>query len=119
MLAVAAAAEASSEHPLARAVVDEALKRGIALSEVQGFEAVTGKGIRARLGDAKLTVGSPAFLEAEGVGIAAQNERIKELEAQGLLEPQVGAQDQEERCCGRTCECGRHRGLQMGQAATC
>jgi len=84
LLAVAAAAEASSEHPLARAVVEEASKRGIALAQVQGFEAVTGRGVRARLGDAKLTVGSPAFLSAEGVDVAAEDERVKELEAQGL-----------------------------------
>jgi heavy metal translocating P-type ATPase len=84
LLAVAAAAEASSEHPLARAVVEEASKRGIALAEVQAFEAVTGRGVRARLGDAKLMVGSPAFLAAEGVDVTAQDERVKELEAQGL-----------------------------------
>ncbi|MCM2257575.1 MAG: heavy metal translocating P-type ATPase [Vicinamibacteria bacterium] len=84
LLAVAAAAEAPSEHPLARAVVREAAIRGIALAEVQGFEAVTGKGVRARLGDAKLAVGSPAYLAAEGVGVAAQDERVEELEAQGL-----------------------------------
>src|SRR5262249_5892426 len=65
LLAQAAAAEASSEHPLARAVIEEAFKRGIALSEVQGFEAVAGRGVRARLGDKKLSVGSPSFLGSE------------------------------------------------------
>ncbi len=84
LLAVAAAVEASSEHPLARAVMEDASKRGIAVSEVQGFEAVAGMGVRARLGDAKLTVGSPAFLATEGVDIAAHGERINDLEAQGL-----------------------------------
>ncbi len=84
LLALAAAVETGSEHPLARAVVEEAFKRGIALSEVQGFEAVAGQGVRARLGNQRLTVGSPAFLASQGVNLAAQDGRIKELEAQGL-----------------------------------
>jgi len=83
LLALAAAVEAGSEHPLARAVVEEAFKRGIALSEVQAFEAVAGQGVRARLGDEKLMVGSPAFLESEGVNVGAQRQRIHELESQG------------------------------------
>src|SRR6266498_3702481 len=54
LLALAAAVEASSEHPLARAVVEEAFNRGVALSEVQGFEAVPGRGVTARLGGTSL-----------------------------------------------------------------
>ena len=84
LLAQAAAVEAFSEHPLARAVVEEAFKRGIALSEVQGFEAVAGRGVRASLSDKRLMVGSPAFIASQAVSLAAQSERIKELEAQGL-----------------------------------
>jgi heavy metal translocating P-type ATPase len=84
LLALAAAVEAFSEHPLARAVVEEAFKRGIALSEVQEFEAVAGQGVKARLGDKRLIVGSPVFLASQAVNFAGQNERIKELEAQGL-----------------------------------
>ena len=84
LLALAAAVEAGSEHPLARAVVEEAFKRSIALLEVQGFEAVAGQGVRARLGDKKLIVGSPAFVASQAVTLAAQDGRIKELEAQGL-----------------------------------
>src|SRR5712692_8178624 len=84
VLALAAATEAYSEHPLARAVVEEAFKRGLALSDVQGFEALAGQGVRARLGDTKLMVGSPAFLRAEGVSVAAQDGSIKELESEGM-----------------------------------
>ncbi len=84
LLAAAAAAEAFSEHPLARAVVEAASTREIVRPEVTGFEAVAGRGIRARLGDAKVTVGSPAFLAAEAVDAAAHAVRIQELEAQGL-----------------------------------
>jgi heavy metal translocating P-type ATPase len=84
LLALTAAVEASSEHPLSRAIVEEAFRRGLPLSEVEGFEAVTGRGVRARLKSHRLTVGSPAFLSAEGVDLTAQNGRITELEAGGL-----------------------------------
>jgi len=83
LLALAAAVEAGSEHPLARAVVEEAFNRGVALSEVQGFEAIPGRGVKARLDSASLMVGSPAFLESEGVNVEAQKQRIHELESQG------------------------------------
>jgi heavy metal translocating P-type ATPase len=84
LLALAAAAEAGSEHPLGRAVVEEAFQRHIELAEVEGFEAVVGRGVSARLGDARLTVGSPAFLMSQGVNLAAQDEGINELEGRGL-----------------------------------
>ncbi len=84
LVALAAAVEAGSEHPLARAVVEEAFNRGIALPEVQGFEAVPGKGVKARLGDASLMVGSAAFLGAQEVDVEVHSTRISELESQGL-----------------------------------
>src|SRR5712691_6029617 len=84
LLAVAAAAEASSEHALARAVVEEAFQRGIPPGEVEGFEAVAGRGVKARLQGKQLLVGSPLFLAGEGVNIAAQRERIIALEGRGL-----------------------------------
>jgi Cu+-exporting ATPase len=84
VLALAAAVEAGSEHPLARAVVEEAFRRRIALPEVHGFEALAGQGVRARLGDSRLMAGSPAFLAGQAVNLKPQEERIRELEAQGL-----------------------------------
>ena len=83
LLALAASVEAGSEHPLARAVVEEAFNRSVALSEVTGFRAVPGKGVKARFGDANLTVGSPAFLESEGVNVASQRQSLDKLESQG------------------------------------
>lgn len=84
LLAFAAAVEAGSEHPLARAVVEEAFNRGFALPEAQEFEAAPAKGVKARLGDASLMVGSPTFLQNEGVDIASHSARIHQLESEGL-----------------------------------
>lgn len=84
LLTLVAAAEAGSEHPLARAIVETAFDRGITPPEVEGFEAIAGKGVRARVGESKLMVGSPSFLASADVDLTAQHERINELEAQGL-----------------------------------
>jgi heavy metal translocating P-type ATPase len=84
LLAIAAAVEAGSEHPLARAVVEEGFNRGITLCEVQGFEAVPGKGVKACLGGASVMVGSPTFLAAQQVEIETHSARMDELESQGL-----------------------------------
>lgn len=84
LLTLAGAAEAGSEHPLARTVVEEAFNRGITLPTVQSFQAVAGKGVRARLGDKELIVGSPSYLASEEVNLSAHHARIAELEGQGL-----------------------------------
>jgi heavy metal translocating P-type ATPase len=84
LLALAGAAEAGSEHPLARTVLEEASHRNIALPAVEGFQAVAGKGVRARVRDKTLLVGSPSFIAGEGVNLALQEARIRELEGQGL-----------------------------------
>lgn len=83
LLAIAAAAEASSEHPLARAIVKEAFNRGLALAEVQDFEAVPGRGVRAQLGGRKLVLGSPAFLTAEGIDLTGEERVVSQLESGG------------------------------------
>ena len=84
LLALAAAAEASSEHPLARAVVNEAFQRGLRLREVDHFEAVAGRGVRATLDSAALLVGSPQFLASEAIDLSVVQSRIGELEGRGL-----------------------------------
>jgi copper-transporting P-type ATPase V len=65
-LARAAAAEASSEHPIARAVVDGAAERGVAALTASGFRAVSGLGVRASVEGEGVVVGRRSFLEREG-----------------------------------------------------
>jgi Cu2+-exporting ATPase len=64
LLRLAAAVEADSEHPLARAIVAEARKRsdGGDLSQANDFQSITGRGVQARVEGATVAVGGPALL---------------------------------------------------------
>src|SRR5690606_11810380 len=67
LLRLAASAELRSEHPLARAVLREAERRGIAPVAPTAFEARTGFGVDARVDGARILVGSRRLLEGEGI----------------------------------------------------
>ena len=71
ILSLAAAAERDSEHPLAAAIIDGAVDRGLTPITPTTFEAVPGHGIRARLGDRPILVGKRVFLEDAGVDTRA------------------------------------------------
>src|SRR5437899_12734899 len=66
-LRLAAAAERRSEHPLARAVVEFAGSRGLAVADAQEFHAVAGRGIEARVEGHGVLIGNEAFLTERGV----------------------------------------------------
>jgi Cu2+-exporting ATPase len=61
-LRLAAAVEADSEHPLARAIVEGAKARGFAIPSVSSFEALAGRGARARVEGHDVAVGGPRLL---------------------------------------------------------
>jgi Cu+-exporting ATPase len=83
ILAIAAAAEASSEHTLAQAVLKATFERGVTPPEVDSFEALPGKGVIARIASAEMLVGSPRFLSERGIVIGELRLRVEELEAMG------------------------------------
>ncbi|MEU4475228.1 heavy metal translocating P-type ATPase [Micromonospora sp. NPDC023888] len=64
LLALAAAAESSSEHPLARAVVAAARTAQLPLSAPEVFSSTPGRGVTARVDGRRVAVGSPAGLDA-------------------------------------------------------
>jgi heavy metal translocating P-type ATPase len=83
LLTVAAAAESSSEHPLAQAVLSAALERKLRLPPVEDFESFTGLGVQARIEGTQVLVGRPQFLEDRGIGLTPLAQRITALEEAG------------------------------------
>jgi Cu+-exporting ATPase len=67
VLDLAASVERGSEHPLAAAILARADDSNLGRRGVEGFEAVAGRGVRGRVGDRRIVVGTAAFLQAEGV----------------------------------------------------
>jgi Cu+-exporting ATPase len=83
LLALAAAAEAQSEHPIGEAVVEAARARGLVLPPVTAFQTETGLGVEATVDGRAVLLGNRAFLEAHGVEGAALDAAQARLEAEG------------------------------------
>ena len=83
LLATAAAAESSSEHPLAAAVMKAAFEREVVPPAVDSFEAIPGKGVVAHIGGHDVIVGNPKLLAERGIDLTPLLERIAMLEEKG------------------------------------
>ena len=75
-LALAASLEAGSEHPLARAVLGEAEKRGLATSAVEDFRAVGGAGVTGRADGHELLLGNERLLADHGVTLSSEQKAL-------------------------------------------
>ncbi|MDO5862996.1 MULTISPECIES: copper-translocating P-type ATPase [Paenarthrobacter] len=67
LLALAAAVESDSEHPVARAIVRAAHKQGLKFPQATGFTSMTGRGVRAMIDGRTIQVGGPALLRELGL----------------------------------------------------
>ena len=83
LLRLAASAEASSEHPLAAAVVDAAKERGLALVDATDFQAVPGHGLEARVDGRTVLVGNAKLMRDRGIEFDGLGSRAAELEGAG------------------------------------
>jgi Cu+-exporting ATPase len=95
VLALAAAAEAPSEHPLARAVVDAAFERALSFPSATDFASATGRGVTARVAGRQVVVGRASLLAESGIDPAGPLAgRMEALEASGHTVVGVGADGQ-------------------------
>jgi Cd2+/Zn2+-exporting ATPase len=84
LLALAAAVEARSEHPLAQAVVSEAKARGVAFSDALAFEAETGLGVRALVDGQEILVGNRRYIsQFSASGLTETNAKVNRLQEDG------------------------------------
>jgi Cu+-exporting ATPase len=83
ILRLGASLERGSEHPLGAAVLRAAKERGIAPAEVEGFEAVAGKGVIGRVAGRPAALGNRALLEGLGIDASPLAERAEALRADG------------------------------------
>jgi Cu+-exporting ATPase len=100
LLAVTAAAQTGSEHPLGRAVVRRAKELGLELPELQKFGAVAGKGLRATVSGRSLLVGSQRLMAEQGVETQALQSDAQRLEERGLTVMWIGEVGKETRLLG-------------------
>lgn len=83
-VALAAALEKPSEHPLADAVVGYAGELGLTLPEVKDFQAVFGKGIRGKIGDVPYFAGNRKFMEEQSIYLTEeQAQTVEHLAEEG------------------------------------
>ena len=83
LLKLAASAERGSEHPLGEALVEAATTRGLVLEEAQGFSAIPGLGIAARVNGTRLLLGNLALMRQRGLALNGLESRALELSRQG------------------------------------
>ncbi|HDL6380445.1 TPA: heavy metal translocating P-type ATPase, partial [Pseudomonas aeruginosa] len=83
VLALAAAVESGSNHPLAKAIVAHAKSLDVAIPQATGASAIAGKAVRATVNGSALAVGSPAHAEQTATLTAAHRREIDKLEDGG------------------------------------
>ena len=84
LLAIAAAVEQQSEHPLAFAIVRGAQDRQITIPKPANFQSITGGGVRGEVNGRSVLVGKPEFLKSQNVGgLEVFESKAAELQAEG------------------------------------
>jgi len=83
LLKLAGSVEKGSEHPLGKAIVNEAQKRGIDLWELENFKALRGFGVEASIMGKWIRMGKPNWFHSTGIDIEHAKNKIDQLQNQG------------------------------------
>jgi len=102
LLALTAALESRSEHPLAEAITTYARSqlKGGALSALEGFEAVAGRGVQGVVAGLQVRVGTPRWFEELGIDTAALQPLVERLETAACSVAAVVVDGRIEACFG-------------------
>jgi Cu+-exporting ATPase len=91
VLRLAGSAERGSEHPLGRAVMENAVAAGFPLAEPQEFRAVRGRGVTASVDGQRVLVGSRCMMKEEGLDPAPLEAELVRLEEEAKTAMLVAA----------------------------
>ncbi len=94
VLALAASAENSSEHPLAEAIVKGAKAQGIQLRETDTFKAVPGFGIQASIEGKMIYVGTRKWMHKHHIDVSAVEHSMAKLESEGKTAMLIASEHQ-------------------------
>ncbi|MBX9754473.1 MAG: copper-translocating P-type ATPase, partial [Pseudomonadaceae bacterium] len=83
VLQLAASLDQGSEHPLGRAIVDQAKADGLKLSATESFESVSGIGVRGQVDGHQLLLGNTALLQEAGIATETLQMRAEQLRSDG------------------------------------
>ena len=82
VMRLAASVEQGSEHPIGEAVVQAASERGLALADVSGFQAISGKGVTGEVESKKVLLGTLKLMEEEGVRLNGLDREVARLQGE-------------------------------------
>ena len=88
---LAASADQPSQHPLARAIVDAAQDRRLAVTPATDFDSVPGHGVVATVGGQRVLIGNRRLMEREGVDTQGFEPKARELAGDGKTAMYVAA----------------------------
>ena len=94
LLALAAAAEVNSEHPLGQAIVAGARERDLALPEVTDFQSLTGFGIQVRVDQVTYYLGNRRLMQEQGLDLDQADDQAAALAAAGKTPIYVGTREE-------------------------
>jgi len=94
VLRVAAALEARSQHPLARAVLDRAAEQDIEAAPAEDFQSLTGAGATGVINTRHFFIGSPALFAEKQVELSDAEARIEDLQAAGNTVVVIGTRQE-------------------------
>jgi len=83
LLSLAASLERGSEHPLAAAIISGAEEKHATFTSVDGFESLTGRGVRGRVAGSSVALGNQKLLEELGINAGEQINKAETMRREG------------------------------------
>jgi Cu+-exporting ATPase len=83
VLTLAASVENSSEHPLAKTIVEAARKNNLALKNISDFQSLPGKGVAAKIGDERILIGNLSLMQDNRVNVFKVDSVSKKFQQEG------------------------------------